>query len=242
MKRLQLFFSFGLMCVGLFLSIGVVHAEDVPTTSKCVTTATQTTRDKALAQMEKDIALYVKDEKAEPVIAEYKQSLQTAWAAMEDSYCGYGAYGNASAIKSFTKSITRARSTFLEKIKHPETATVSLMKQEVVQVSLADDSIKSTSTPLTKKVKILGKSNGSEIVRSGLRKGMRSEAVKILQKRLAKHFGVAESDLVTGYFGPMTQKYVIMYQLEKKLISGSSSTAAGLVGPKTSSSLNSVES
>lgn len=237
MKRLHVVLSFGMICLGLFLAAFVVRAEDAPV-SKCVTTATQATRDKALAQMEKDIAPYAKEEKASAVIAEYKQNLQIAWEAMEHPYCGYGAYGNASAIKSFSKSITRAREAFLSKIKDPGKAVV--MKQEVVQVSLAEDSLKSTSTTQTKKVKTLAKSDGSESVRSGLRKGMRSEAVKILQKKLAKHFGVAESDLVTGYFGPMTQKYVIKYQLEKKLISGTSSTAAGLVGPKTCASLNAL--
>lgn len=251
MKRLHLLFSLVTIFSGLLFGAVFVHAEDVPT-SKCVTATTQATRDKALVQMEKDIAPYLKDKKAESVVAEYKQNLQTAWEAMEQPYCGYGAYGTASAIKSFTKSITRARASFLEKIKDPAKAKVSLMKQEAVQLSLSDESLKKETSasssaakrPVSKTLSAtIAKepiSNNSDAVHSGLHRGMRSDDVKKLQRKLAKHFDIAESDLVTGYFGSRTQSLVVKFQLEKKLISGSSSNAAGVIGPKTIRALNAL--
>ncbi|OGC81218.1 hypothetical protein A2943_00480 [Candidatus Adlerbacteria bacterium RIFCSPLOWO2_01_FULL_51_16] len=55
-----------------------------------------------------------------------------------------------------------------------------------------------------------------------LRRGMRNEGpqnpdVSELQQFLADHYGVAKEDLVTGYFGPLTHKYLVQFQGEEGL-------------------------
>ena len=44
----------------------------------------------------------------------YLTGLDLAWEAMEEPYCGFGAFGTTAAKKSYTKSIDRIRSRFLD--------------------------------------------------------------------------------------------------------------------------------
>lgn len=69
----------------------------------------------------------------------------------------------------------------------------------------------------------------------GLSRGMREEAqVRALQSFLARHYTYAESDLVTGYFGPVTESLVKRFQTEHGV------PALGLVGPLTRSVIEKV--
>jgi hypothetical protein len=239
MKKYAFLYSAVLLLVGMPVAMRSVSAEEVPA-SKCVTAATQATNAAAIAQMEKDIAPHAKEEKAAKVIEQYRQNIQTAWEAMEQPYCGYGAYGTASAIKSLSKSINRARSTFLKNIKNPSTASVSLMVPAQVQMPQAPNTGTGKGIEKTTVVKEATVSTGAVVIQKGLHRGMKSSAVKALQEKLASYYHLSSEEYVTGYFGPKTQQLVIKFQIEKKLISGSTSSAAGLVGPKTAAALNGI--
>lgn len=53
----------------------------------------------------------------------YLESLSFAWGAMEEPYCGFGAFGVSAARKSYDKSVERARARFLEAVKKLKVAT-----------------------------------------------------------------------------------------------------------------------
>lgn len=226
--------------VAVLLVLGVseavsVHAETVPTT-KCVTTATKKTRDAAVAQMEKDITPYKNSADSSGVIAYYKEELDIAWEAMEYPYCGFGAYGTTSAIKSYNKTISRARSKFLTDIKSKKVVAEKVIAPAVEKAPVKTE-VKTEAKPEVKTL-VAPSPKRTPIVR-GLRRGQRSEQVKELQRRLVEHFKLTpESDYITGYFGPLTQKYLIKYQIEKKVIKSEKEAGAGLVGPKTTATLN----
>lgn len=55
--------------------------------------------------------------------------------------------------------------------------------------------------------------------------------VSALQRYLSNRFGVNSADIVTGYFGPMTMRFVLQLQKEKSL------PATGIVGPLTRSAI-----
>ena len=83
--------------------------------SRCNTPANQKARDANLAQAKKDITPFHPD--TDPRIGElartYMDKLTLAWDAMEEPYCGFGAFGNTAAKKSYDKTIARARNEFL---------------------------------------------------------------------------------------------------------------------------------
>lgn len=83
--------------------------------SRCLTADMKALYKNAVAKMDKDVAkLGAGHEKA---VASYKLKLDTVWSAMEEPYCGYGAYGMTAVKKSFNKSIERAESEFLAEVK-----------------------------------------------------------------------------------------------------------------------------
>ena len=55
----------------------------------------------------------------------YLTGLDLAWEAMEEPYCGFGAFGTTAARKSYTKSVDRSRARFLEVAKQKKVATSS---------------------------------------------------------------------------------------------------------------------
>jgi hypothetical protein len=204
---------------------------DVPA-SKCVTAATEAMHASATTQMNKDIAAHKGEAKAADAMSAYQKDLDTAWEAMESPYCGYGAYGAASAIHSYQKSIARIRAAFLAELKGgpkmiAPTVTVPAVQPKPITPAMP-----------VKTAKTVKQATASSLVRSGLRRGMRSSAVTALQTALAKHFGSGSGVVITGYFGSITEKFVTTYQLEKKIIPSKSSSAAGLVGPRTAAALN----
>ncbi len=210
-----------------------VIAADAPVT-KCVTASTEAMHAAATAQMQKDIAAHQADAKAADAISAYRKDLETAWEAMEAPYCGYGSSGPASAIHSYQKSVARIRAAFLAELKGGPKMIAPTVAVPAVSLGASASSSKTTKT--LKKTKIA--STASSLVHSGLRRGMRSSAVTVLQTALAKHFGSGSGVVITGYFGSITQKFVTTYQLEKGIIPSKSSPAAGLVGPRTAAALN----
>ena len=57
--------------------------------------------------------------------------------------------------------------------------------------------------------------------------GPENSDVSELQQFLADHYGVAKEDLVTGYFGPLTQGHLVRFQKEEGL------PAEGIAGELT---------
>lgn len=71
----------------------------------------------------------------------------------------------------------------------------------------------------------------------GLERGMKNSDVKRLQQLLATNKEIYPEGLVTGYFGPATEKAVGRFQLKYKLISSKKDRSYGYVGPKTRAKL-----
>jgi len=207
------------------LTAGSVQAEDLPA-SKCLTAAAKTRKATAEALMVKDISTYAGNPKAEKAIAAYREAMTTAWDAMLEPYCGFGKYGTASAVKSYGKSVDRARLAFLESVKQ--------LTKFKVAVTVSDEPDAQKIVPPIASLKSAIK------VKAGLRRGMKDDAVLHLQQVLAAHFKLSEEGLATGFFGPKTEGLVRRFQLEKKIIADADSPGAGLVGPKTTAALNSL--
>ncbi len=229
----------------------VVHASttvdfDASKASRCVTSATIATNKQMLAKMEKDIAPYKQKAKASLAIRAYQESLSLAWEAMKQPYCGYGSPGASSAKKSYLKTTTRARNTFLQTIRNLDTSITSGSAKitpigTLPVTSTADvPSISIKTVPTTKIVKPLSpttKPSKRITIPSGLVRGMRSEDVTDLQRLLLNHFHQDISD-ATPYFGTKTEVLVIRFQIEQGIIPSRYSPGAGQVGPKTATALN----
>lgn len=242
-KRFLTTLSLALIVLGAGTAL-VAHAETVPST-KCVTPTTIKTRDAAVAQMEKDIALYKLNDWAANAITNYKSELTIAWDAMEYPYCGYGSSA-AAPLKSYNKTISRARTQFLTDVKTKKSVPLTFSKmEEPVPLPPAMPSPAVKPAPAVKaevKVetpKVEGKKVAKKPITKGLQRGQRSEGVKLLQQRLVDHFKLTPAtDYVTGYFGPTTYKLLVKYQLEKGIIKSEKDAGSGLVGPKTVAKLN----
>ena len=87
--------------------------------SRCVTKATKALRDKDVKQATKDGEQY--DVESDPEMQKafdiYLDGLDISWDAMQEPYCGYGSHGLEAAKKSYVKTVTRVRATFLAKAK-----------------------------------------------------------------------------------------------------------------------------
>jgi hypothetical protein len=211
------------------LALSPVMAVEEPAT-RCVTATTQSMHASTVQRMEKDIAPYAADPLASDAIQKYRENINTAWAAMEEPYCGYGTYGAASAKKSYTKSADRARGAFLEAVKNLiKTKTVVTHVSEPPAVAMKKIEHEPAVIALS----------AARVV-PGLRRGMRSSAVMDVQQKLAEFFNLPEEDLATGYFGSKTENLVIKFQLKKKIISSETQEGAGRVGPKTAAALNAL--
>jgi len=219
------YIAFFSLCGISFFATNAVFA-DTAISSKCVTAATKATHANVLAQMEKDIAPYGKTAGAQVAIKKYADGLETAWDAMNEPYCGYGSYGNASAVKSYSKSFNRVRTAFLAEVKGLlKTAAQPTAAQTVPDRKQPEAPKKPQSAPIP----------------SGLKLGMRSQDVTRLQQKLAAYFKIAaDTSIVTGYFGPKTEALVIKFQLERTLIASRKSAGAGRVGLKTAKELNAL--
>lgn len=230
-------------------------------TSRCTTAAFQKIHAAAEAQAKADLAKYKdKDGNVTKTVADafkiYAQDIALGWAAMQEPYCGFGAFGASAAQKSLTKTMTRARTDFTAKAQKKGPAdeakvamsTLSLLPSSssaVVPASTSANLTASTTAdtvpapapaptpaPSPKPVVTAKSAAKREILSGTLKKGHRSAEVTKLQNFLIEK-GYLEEGSATGYFGPQTEKAVIAFQKDRKLITSSGSAGAGLVGPKT---------
>ncbi len=85
--------------------------------SKCNTKATRARHVAVLALAEKDGEKYGLNASSTGDLADayarYLMGLDIVWDAMNEEYCGYGAFGLKAAVKSYEKSVTRLRQRFL---------------------------------------------------------------------------------------------------------------------------------
>lgn len=230
-------------------------------TSRCTGAAFQKINTAAQEQAKKDLAAVTsKDGMVSTGVADaykiYEKDLAIAWAAMQQPYCGFGAFGATAAKNSLNKTINRARTTFLTaagktkngpgsvsaaviltsnplEIVNLEAATPAPISPEIVPVA--------SSTSQTDVKPAQEERNESETpshapkqksLLSTLKRGDRSDEVYTLQDLLiAKKY--LSADVRTGYFGSMTEKALIAFQKDEHLITGKTSPGAGIVGPRT---------
>lgn len=210
-----------------------VTTPSLPAKSACVTTETMKMHDGYVKQMEKDIAPYAQNDLLQEAITSYKRGLDFAWEAMEDPYCGFGSYGSASAKKSYKKTIVRTRDNFLASVKGKKIAPVIVEPIVESNTKIVKNEVKETAQKEVEK-KIV-----AEKIPKNLKRGMRNSHVSVLQKKLCQYYGLpVDANNVTGYFGPKTEKLVIKFQFEKKIISSARDSWAGLVGPLTTAAVN----
>lgn len=113
---------------------GDEKVEITDATSRCNTPAMKKVHVKNIEQAKKDGEPYALTFEAvsgtEPLspLAEayrtYLSGLDLAWDAMEQPYCGFGAFGTTAANKSYNKSILRIRTRFLEAVKKSKTVAL----------------------------------------------------------------------------------------------------------------------
>ncbi len=175
----------------------------------------------------------------------YKQDIEFGWQAMQQPYCGFGAFGVSAAKKSFQKTLSRARTNFLAVAKGTATAAQEQHAERVVVASTGVSLNKQTNVVAqapapTPAPVVVSKSSASpapaHVELAAVSYGQRGAAVKRLQDVLAAK-GYLEADYATGYFGSYTQKALVQFQLDKKIITSKSSAAAGIIGPKTLAAL-----
>ncbi len=64
----------------------------------------------------------------EEAYGKYLDGLDMAWEAMQEPYCGFGAFGTKAAIKSYNKSVTHSRTRFLDAAKKTKTVAFKAVK------------------------------------------------------------------------------------------------------------------
>lgn len=95
--------------------------EIVNPTTRCLTAAAKKAHLKDLQALEADgKKINGLDEPGHALADDYKKyetALEYAWGAMEEPYCGFGAFGSSAALKSYQKTVLRARTTWLDAVK-----------------------------------------------------------------------------------------------------------------------------
>lgn len=225
------------------VNVAPVQASTIPyqaataPATKCVTATTKGMKNTADAVAKKEMAPFAEKAAYAKAVEAYSQGLSTAWAAMEEPYCGFGSYGAKSAIKSYSKNIARARDNFLNEVKRIK-ASGEKIDTSVTTNVIEPVKIEPVKTEEQKPEKVVVTSKSAKIP-TGLTQGMRSASITELQRRLAKALKQsADDNSITGYFGPATKTRLIQYQLQKKIITSKTSPGAGQVGPRTAATLN----
>jgi len=220
--------------ISLSTSASAATAETTPPATRCITAQTTKMHVNAVAKLEKDVAAYSTVAALKAPITLYRQEIVTAWEAMRQPYCGFGAYGTASAVKSFAKSISRAQSAFTVAVKNvgAKPKMIALTAPKIAAVPT--ESVVAASKPA-------GSSTASVLIPRGLVFGMRSSAVAELQRKLATHFSLpTDASYLTGYFGPVTRGLVFKFQIQQKIVFSDQDAGAGQVGPRTAAALNAL--
>ena len=73
-----------------------------------------------------------------------------------------------------------------------------------------------------------------------LQAGARNDDVKRVQQLLALDKEVYPEGLATGFYGPLTQKAVLKFQLKHGVVKSEAELGAGRLGPKTRAKLQEV--
>ena len=103
------------------------------------------------------------------------------------------------------------------------------LMEQIQALTAQLDSLKEAKGEVKKAVKEI---EGTLRLTSQLRRGMNDEDIKLLQEVLATDPEVYPEGLVTGYFGPLTERAVKRFQKKMGV------EQVGLVGPKTLSKIN----
>lgn len=92
--------------------------------SRCDTAANRKAHEANLVRAKKDLEPFEAETESqtEELYETYLKKLEIAWAAMQEPYCGFGAFGNSAAKKSYDKTVTRARNEFLTEIRKTQLA------------------------------------------------------------------------------------------------------------------------
>jgi lysophospholipase L1-like esterase len=130
----------------------------------------------------------------------------------------YTAYGAVSEIASSTITLVTTPSSTSSATSTVKNG-VPLIPSEIITSS--DSSHISSGTSF------------SVMLSRGLKIGMRGEDVRNLQRALAAIPNMYPEQLVTGYFGRMTEKAVQRFQLKFGIVKSEQDVAFGYVGPKT---------
>ena len=179
----------------------------------------------------------------------YEQELSLAWGAMQEPYCGFGAFGATAAQKSYKKTLDRAHVNFLAHAKSGALATDLILvpvshttgtavAPAVVSRTVVETSSSSSSRSISPTVAPTSENSAPESTDSAVRisrslvRGEKSTNVQRLQNVLVKK-GLLDKEYATGYFGNYTEKAIISFQLGKGLIKSRASYGAGFVGRKT---------
>ena len=198
---------------------GDEHINIANPASRCTTAAFKQIYNNAVAQAKKDIAT-----RSDAASKTYTQDIEIAWQAMQQPYCGFGAFGSGAAKKSFIKTIDRARTGFFAAAKGgtpPPGKSIALNSAPVV--------VTPTITPVVKPApSVMAKVSFS----ADMKLGDQSDSVKAMQNILIRK-GLLASGLNSGYFGALTERALIAFQLKQGIIDSNDSSAAGVIGPKT---------
>lgn len=217
------------------------------TASRCTTAAFQKMHADAEAQAQKELAKLKGAGTSEQALTSafktYEQDLEMAWSAMQEPYCGFGAFGATAAKKSYQKTLTRAHTNFLARVKSG-VVTSTPVASIVTNVILAADA--STTAPavpvvapasIPSSVALPPPAKAAIRISHSLERGERSEEVQRLQNLLVKK-GLLDQEFATGYFGDHTESAIVSFQQSHHIISKRTSFGAGIVGPKTRKALD----
>jgi leucyl aminopeptidase (aminopeptidase T) len=92
--------------------------------SRCDTAANRKAHEANLVRAKQDGESFKisTDERVAELHKTYMKKLAMAWGAMEEPYCGFGAFGNSAAKKSYDKTVTRTRNEFLTEARKTQIA------------------------------------------------------------------------------------------------------------------------
>lgn len=144
----------------------------------------------------------------------YQKDLAVIWIAMEQPYCGFGAFGVSAAKKSYQNSVNRSHAAFLKQV-------ASLHKTTPAKTATVSTTAKPRLTQT-------------------LKRGTSSTEVKLLQTTLARDKTLAFKNPGTTYFGTNTEQALIKFQIKHKIISSKYAAGAGILGPRTRALLNTL--
>jgi hypothetical protein len=221
-------------------------------TSRCTTADFQAIYTAAQAQAKKDLASRTAKEgdsaQLHSEYQTYQERLDLGWGAMQQPYCGFGAFGTTAAKHSLQKTISRARDDFFKGVVIPMdlTSTSSTDSADTEPVpppatpppvtTAAADSTPAPAVTMALMPTSTSTPSTSHLTRD-MHMGDRVSEVKALQELLVRK-GYLTEDYATGYFGSHTQQALINFQIKAGIIKSKNSSGAGFAGPRTRAALN----